>query len=235
MKKRKDSPVKQYVQIAIDGPSAAGKTTIAKLLAAHYGYVYLDTGAMYRCVGYMVTTHYQSKKPTIDDIINITKTINIEFFGNNVICNKENITQNIRTNHIAQLASDISTIKEVRNLLVDKQRRLAHDKNIVIEGRDTTSNILPDATCKFYVKAALYERAKRRQHDLSEKTNPLSLTQVINDITVRDKQDMTRKENPLVITPDAIIIDTTNRSIDKVLKEMTCIIDNKITERITTC
>lgn len=209
--------------IAIDGPSGSGKSTVAKLLAKKLEITYLDTGAMYRGMGYFAL------KNNIDpsdekEVTKILDTLNMEIKYKNgeqkVLVNGEDVTPYIRENHISMAASTISKIPSVRLKLVDLQRKIAASNDCVLDGRDIGSYVLPDAKYKFYLTASAEERAKRRFLELKEKGQNIPYDEVYNDIVRRDEQDSTRAFAPLVVAKDAIVIDTTNLKIEETLAKV---------------
>ncbi len=207
--------------IAIDGPSGAGKSTIAKFLAKNLHISYLDTGAMYRALACYVLDNNISP----DDVDNIEKllpNVNMEVFDENgvqqvVVCGK-NYTPYIRKHEISMAASTVSKIPAVRKKLVALQQSIAKKTSCVLDGRDICSTVLPDAEYKFFVTASPEVRAKRRFDELLEKGQNISFNDVLNDIVLRDKQDTERATTPLKKTDDAILVDTTDMTIDQVLQ-----------------
>ncbi len=213
------------MQIAIDGPAGAGKSTIAKKIAAAYNMTYLDTGAMYRCVAHCVLNQIGDRFDNEDDIIKIAQSTVIRFEGNQVFCNDKDVTQEIRTPLVSRHTSDVAKIKAVRDLMVAQQREYAKDHEVVMDGRDIGSVVLPDAQVKFFLDADVLERAKRRKIELDEKGNDKALAEIKNDIEKRDTNDRNRSEGPLVKVADAIVVDTTGKSIEEVYQEMQTYID----------
>lgn len=215
----------QLHQIAIDGPAAAGKTTMAKRLAEKLEYLYIDTGAMYR----VIALHMLRQNMSMDSIPAILKTVNFkvqtENDGQHVYLDDEDVTNKIRTQEISRLASDISAQPAVREYLLHQQRQLANAGCVVMEGRDIGSVILPNADIKFYLTADLLVRAKRRFKDELEKglvnTDPFKL---VKDMEQRDYNDSHRATAPLVKTPDAILIDNSNLTIEETEAVMMAII-----------
>lgn len=214
--------------ITIDGPSGSGKSTIAKSLAKELNITYLDTGAMYRGVGYFAISKNVDPADEngvisiLDDIQMDIKYINGE--QKVIICGKD-ITPYIRDNNISMAASIVSKIPAVRLKLVELQRIIAKNNDCVIDGRDIGSYVLPNAKYKFYMTADATERAKRRHLELTQKGANISFEEVLMDINKRDKQDSTRAFAPLIIPEGAIIIDTTNMTIEQVknkIKEHIC-------------
>ncbi|WP_243135735.1 (d)CMP kinase [Acetobacterium tundrae] len=212
------------MQIAIDGPAGAGKSTIAKKLAAVYGMTYLDTGAMYRCIAHCVLNQGDNFDNT-DDIIRLAKEAEISFDGDRVFCNNKEVTKEIRTPLVSRHTSDVARIKEVRELLVIQQRKFAKDHSVVMDGRDIGSVVLPEADFKFFLDADVLERARRRKKELDERGIVKNLENLKNEIQQRDDNDRNRTEGPLVKVKDAIVIDTTGKSIKEVCDIMRSYID----------
>lgn len=202
--------------IAIDGPSGAGKSTVARLLSKELGYEYIDTGAMYRALA------YKAYKQNIDineaNIAELLETTNITYYDNKVFLDGENVENLIRNEEISIAASKISSLKIVREKMVEIQRKIAKNKNVVLEGRDIGTIVFPDAEHKFFITASLEERAKRRYEQLKLNNIKADYTNVINDMLKRDENDSTRKFSPLKPAEDAILIDTTNMDLNEVTK-----------------
>ena len=204
--------------IAVDGPSAAGKSTIAKLLAEDFGIDYIDTGAMYRAVALKVirTGIDASDKKMINDLLDST---DVDLVGSEIFLDRENVTSLIRTNEISMQASKISQIPEVRQKLVALQRLMGERKSVVMDGRDIGSNVFPNADYKFFITASPEIRAERRQKELIERGEDVPFEDLLADIKKRDTDDSERKLNPLVRTEDAILILTDNLSIKEALEK----------------
>lgn len=208
------------MNITIDGPGGSGKSTIAKLIAKKLNISYLDTGAMYRALGYFAV------KNGIDvadekQVIPVLDSIDMKLWEENgvqqVSVNDENVTPYIREHSISMAASTISKIPAVRMKMVELQRKIAMKTDCIMDGRDCGSFILPDADYKFYMTASSDVRAARRKKELDEKGQNLPLEEIKADIEARDKQDMTRKFAPLVVPDGAIVIDTSEMSIEEVV------------------
>lgn len=211
----------ENVVIAIDGPAGAGKSTVAKGLAQLLNYVYVDTGAMYRAITFIVLRNNAEDK--IDEIIKIANKSDIKLKFENgvtrVFVNREEVTENIRTPEVNGKVSDVSKIPEVREQMVKIQRKLGENTNIIAEGRDTTTVVFPDATIKVYLTASLDERVKRRHKELVEKGMNLSFEEVKENIIQRDRIDSSREASPLKKADDAVEVDSTNMTIpDEIYK-----------------
>jgi len=213
--------------IAIDGPGGAGKSTIAKLLAKKLNYLHLDTGAMYRAV----TLAAINENIDFDDkekLIKLAKKINITFNKNGeIILDNKNVSQEIRSSEVNAHVSKIAAVKGVRKVLVEKQQNLAQKNRVVMDGRDITTVVLPEAEHKFFLTASLAERAKRRYQEVKSKNNDADLEEIKKSIARRDKLDSEREHSPLKKAEDAVLIDTTELSIDEVLKKMISLIEGE--------
>lgn len=200
--------------IAVDGPSGSGKSTISKKIAEILGISYIDTGAMYRILAlYLKENNLEFRKE-------ILKNINIKQEKNIFYLNGRDVSKLIRENDIAKKASDISKLKEVREYMVEEQRKLGKEKSIILDGRDITTVVFPNADYKFYLTASLEQRAKRRYLE----NNKVDFEVLLEDIKKRDYQDSTRENSPLKIAKDAIIIDTTNMTEKEVVNKILNII-----------
>lgn len=203
--------------IAIDGPSAAGKSTIAKKLAKELGYAHLDTGAMYRCVAYFS----KLKDVSFDDeekIASLIDAMQIHFDAQgNVYLNDENVSNEIRKNEISMLTSKISAYPAVREKLVAMQQKMAEHKGYIMDGRDIGTVVLPNAEIKVYMVASVKARADRRYKEYVEKQIEADYDTIYKDIEQRDYQDMNRKTSPLKKADDAVEIDTSDMSIEEVV------------------
>ena len=218
--------------IAIDGPAGAGKSTMAKRLAKELGYHYVDTGAIYRTVAYFLDLWGVSPK----DIDGVTRyidelTINIEYDEEGVqhmIMNGMDVTGEIRTQDISQKASLVSAHAIVRDMLLDMQRDVAKQYNVIMDGRDIGSVVLPKADVKIFLTAAAEVRAKRRTQELLAKGQKANYEQILKEIQQRDYQDTHREVAPLKMCRDSIKLDTSDMDIDQVIAEMKAIIGKKI-------
>ena len=207
----------EMIRIAVDGPSGAGKSTIAKAVAKKLGIDYIDTGAMYRAIGYKVkqlgvsTDDSAGMKAMLD-------STDIDFVRGDIILDGKVVNDVIRTPEISMMASKCSALPEVREKLVEIQRGMGRKKSVIMDGRDIATNVLPDAECKIFLTASAEERAERRYKELTEKGEETTLEEVLKDIRQRDHNDMTRKLNPLRKADDATELDTTGLSIDQVIE-----------------
>lgn len=209
------------VVIAIDGPAGAGKSTVAKHLAQMLNYVYVDTGAMYRAITFLVLRN--NVQDDINEIVKIAEDADIKLQFEDgitrVFINGEEVTNDIRTPEVNSKVSDVSKIPEVRKQMVKIQRNLGKDTNLIAEGRDTTTVVFPDATIKVFLTASLEERVKRRHKELLEKGMQLTLDEVRENIIQRDRIDSSREVSPLKKADDAVEIDSTNMTIpDEIYK-----------------
>ena len=209
----------KHFNIALDGPSGAGKSTVAKALAKRLDIIYLDTGAMYRSLAYVAVKQgidvndEAAVKPMLD---NLDMKI-ITGDSQQIIVNGENVTPYIREHYVSKAASDISALPSVRIKLVELQRKIAKNDCVVLDGRDIGTYVLPDAKYKFFITATPEVRAKRRFEELKAKGDAPSYEKVLEDIKVRDYNDSHRAFAPLKQADDAVLVDTTNMSIDEVI------------------
>ena len=220
-----------YVSVAIDGPAGAGKSTIAKRVAAELGYLYVDTGAIYRTVGYHMSLMGIGPKDKdgiercIDDV-----NIQIEYQADGVqhmILNGRDVTELIRTPEMSMMASGVAAQPCVRAYLLDMQRQLARTHNVVMDGRDIGTVVLPKAQVKVYLTASAEVRADRRWKELSAKGEQLRYEDVYTDVVKRDEADMNRKIAPLKCADDAEVLDCSYLTVDQVVAEMKAIIRRK--------
>ncbi|MFZ7133994.1 MAG: (d)CMP kinase [Eubacteriales bacterium] len=216
----------KLLHIAIDGPAGAGKSTIARILAKKLDINYLDTGAMYRAVTYHVLFNHIDIHDYIC-IINETKRIAIDFINNEIFLNGKNINQEIRSIEVNNHVSSISAIPEVREILVSKQQEIAMDKSVVMDGRDIATVVLPFANFKFYLDASIEVRVKRRFIESMNKGIFCNMDQLKKDMSARDNMDQKRKVSPLKKSQDAIVIDTSNQSVEDITNKMVDIIHHK--------
>lgn len=210
--------------VAIDGPAGSGKGTVAKILADKCNLTYIDTGAMYRAIA------YASLENNIDiseeeKIVELAKNSKIDFIDGKTYLNGKDISKEIRTMEVTKIVSPISSIVKLREILVDKQREMAGNLDVIMEGRDITTVVFPNATYKFYLDATLDERANRRYKENKEKGMEVTLEEIKENISKRDYNDMHKEVGSLTRTEDAIYIDSTDLTIDEVVEKMKNIIE----------
>jgi cytidylate kinase len=220
--------------IAIDGPAGSGKSTSAKLIAKKLGYLYIDTGAMYRAI-----TLLALENEVMGDesrIVELARKCKIELRYDDgeiiVLLNDSNVSKEIRTSEVNSYVSDVSRISDVRKLMVEKQREMsAQGKGVVMEGRDIGTVVFPDADVKIFLTAALNTRANRRANEYIEKGSKVLVDEIKDNLSNRDKIDSSRNDSPLTKAEDAIEVDTTNVTIDEqvnlILKEVKKVADKK--------
>ena len=213
--------------IAIDGPAGSGKGTLAKELAKRYNLINIDTGAMYRCVALKSLKENINLEET-KKIIDLARDINIDLLTDGtVLLDGENVTKEIRSKEVTEIVSQLSSIKEVREYMVLKQREIAKGKDVVMEGRDITTEVFPDADVKIYLDASIEGRATRRMLERALKGVELSLKETIKEIELRDYKDSTRNHSPLRCAEDAIVIDSTDLSIDEVVSRILLLVNER--------
>ncbi|MGH7808420.1 MAG: (d)CMP kinase [Thermodesulfobacteriota bacterium] len=216
--------MKKGIIITIDGPSGAGKGTVARAVAKRLGLTYLDTGAMYRAFALLAQRsliNVNDEKEVAELLLETHIHLETDSDCNlKVTLNKEDVTDKIRTPEISSLSSDLATKRVVRIALKGMQRRLGQKGNIVAEGRDMGTYVFPEADFKFYLDAAVDERAGRRWRQLAESGIKESLDRVKKEVQQRDKQDRERAESPLHPAPNAVIIDTTKLTIEEVIEKI---------------
>ena len=214
--------------IAIDGPSGAGKSTLSKALARHFGFTYVDTGAIYRAVGLYAL---QNEKNTNDAesvaglLSNILIDVRFENGTQNIYLNGENVSEEIRLPEVSMAASNVSKHVEVRSFLLALQRSFAQRGNVLMDGRDIGTVVLPNANVKIFLTASQDERATRRFEELVEKGASIEYESVLQDIEKRDTQDMNREIAPLKPAKDAVLVDTTGNTFGESLQKLIAIIE----------
>lgn len=204
--------------VAIDGPAGTGKGTITKILSKEMGLVNIDTGATYRCVAlYAIQNNIklEEKEKIIQSLENIHIDMKNENGEQTIFLNGEDVTKEIRSKEVTKIVSQVSSIKEVRYAMVDVQRKLAEGKDVIMEGRDITTYVFPNADVKIYLDAEEKERAKRRYKEMQEKGIDMTYEEVLKNIQIRDKNDKEKEIGALKIAEDAIYVDTTNLSIEE--------------------
>lgn len=215
--------LKQTLQIAIDGPAGAGKSSVAKVLAKRLNCIYLDTGAMYRAVTWLAMEQHIA----FDDLAalgRLLETLQLQFKEENGVqrlyCNGVDVTEAIRSTEVSANVSAIAMIPLVREALVAQQQRIAADCDVLMDGRDIGTTVLPHAQYKFFLTASLEERARRRYLELQEKGVAVDLEQLEQDIAQRDQKDSQRAVSPLVQAPDAELIDTSHLTFEEVVEKL---------------
>jgi cytidylate kinase len=216
------------IQVAIDGPASAGKSTVAKLVAKRFNYVYCDTGAMYRAVTLAALRAGLAMADT-DAIVRLAQRVKIGFKPGEpeqrVFLNGDEVTQDIRTAQVDNNVSAVAAIPAVRTEMTKQQRQIAASGGIVMDGRDIGTTVLPQAPVKIFMVATAHERARRRYVENKQKGIPTaSLADLQKEIELRDQKDSTRKVSPLTQAPDAVRLDTTKLSIDEVVAAISKII-----------
>ena len=211
--------------IAIDGPAGSGKSTIAKLIAEDLGLVYLDTGAMYRLVTLKALN--DGILGNLDKTIKMLDDLRIDIKKNGFYLDDTNVSKEIRKPVVSENVSDIAAIREVREKMVDLQRKFSESKNVILDGRDIGTVVFPNADVKIFLIADAKERANRRYRELVAKGENVKIEEIYENILKRDKIDSTRKESPLKKANDAIEVDTTSKNIEEVKNEILNIIKQK--------
>ncbi|MFA3799620.1 (d)CMP kinase [Leptotrichia hongkongensis] len=211
--------------IAIDGPAGSGKSTIAKLIAEDLGLVYLDTGAMYRLVTLKALN--EGILGNLDKIVKMLDDLRIDIKKNGFYLDDTNVSEEIRKPIVSENVSDIAAIREVREKMVDLQRKFSESKNVILDGRDIGTVVFPNADVKIFLIADAKERANRRYKELVSKVENVKIEEIYENILKRDKIDSTRKESPLKKADDAIEVDTTSKNIEEVKNEILYIIKQK--------
>ena len=211
--------------IAIDGPAGSGKSTIAKLVAKDMGLVYLDTGAMYRLVTLKALNDGLNE---LEKIKKLLDNLNIDIRENGFYLDDVDVSEEIRKPVVSENVSDVAAIREVREKMVDLQRKFSESKNVILDGRDIGTVVFPNADLKIFLVADAKERAKRRYRELIEKGENVEIEEIYENILKRDKIDSTRKESPLKKAKDAVEVDTTSKSIEEVKNEILRMVNSNI-------
>ena len=218
------------ISVAIDGPAGAGKSTIAKMVSKELGYIYVDTGALYRSIGYFVLKN-GGDIDSADSVISFLPQIEVEikFIDGvqHVFVNAEDVSDEIRTEEVSQAASKASAIPEVRAFLLDLQRSFAEKYNIVMDGRDIGTVVLPNATVKIFLTASAEERANRRYLEQKERGYDVNYDDILADIKERDYRDMNREIAPLKCADDAIYLDTSPNTREQSIQAVLDIINRE--------
>lgn len=211
------------INVAVDGPAGAGKSTIAKAVAKNLGFIYVDTGALYRTIGVYATEKRVDFEdlPTLEDLLQKTKIeIKYENDVQKVYCNGVDFSDKIRTPEASMAASNVSKIPMVREFLLSLQRDIAKQNSCIMDGRDIGTVVLPDAKIKIFLTADVKERAKRRFIELREKGSSVTFEEVLDDMEKRDYQDSHREIAPLKIAKDSILVDTTSLDLEQSIEKM---------------
>lgn len=206
------------IQIAIDGPAGAGKSTIAKIVAEQLAFTYIDTGAMYRAVTYKALSNsiQLSDEAALEEMLNVTEIkLQPSNEGQLVFLDGVNVSDEIRSNEVTSNVSEVAAHGKVREILVSMQKALAADGGVVMDGRDIGTHVLKDAELKVFMSATVEERAKRRQSDNERRGIPSTMASLMEEIALRDKLDSEREVSPLVQAEDATFLDTTELTIDE--------------------
>lgn len=209
--------------IAIDGPAGSGKSTIARLIAKDKGLIYLDTGAMYRLVTLKALNKGilgNNDLNYLEEIKKLLDNLNIDIKENGFYLDNVDVSEEIRKPIVSENVSDVAAIREVREKMVDLQRKFSESKNVILDGRDIGTVVFPNADLKIFLVADAKERAKRRYRELIEKGENVEIEEIYENILKRDKIDSTRKESPLKKAKDAVEVDTTSKSIEEVKNEI---------------
>ncbi|MDU7337458.1 MAG: (d)CMP kinase [Clostridium sp.] len=218
------------ISIAIDGPAGAGKSTIARRVAQRLGYLYVDTGALYRAIALHMLR--EGKNPAIPkevilELDSVQVSLQYVEGEQQVLLGTENVSDSIRTPEVAAASSKVSAIPQVREFLLSLQRNLAKQNDVVMDGRDIGTVVLPNAQVKIFLTASLEERARRRWKELLEKGDA-DFNTVLADVKQRDEQDTTRSIAPLVQAPDAILVDTTGITLEQSINRMLAVIQDRL-------
>ena len=220
--------------IAIDGPAGAGKSTVAQIVAKELSFVYVDTGAMYRAMAlYLLRKGVNREKP--DEIGEACQNaeISIEYQNGEqiVLLDGENVNAHLRTEEVSAMASVSSAVPRVREKLLDLQRKLARTMSVVMDGRDIGTTILPDADVKIYLTASSLTRARRRYLEYQEKGEACDLAEIQKTIEERDQRDMTREISPLCQAEDAVLVDSSELTIDETVEKILSVYHSKVSEK----
>ena len=219
------------INVAIDGPSGAGKSTISRAIAKELGYIYIDTGAMYRSLAYKALSLNIDIKESEEEILKMLDSTSLDIVYKNgeqrMMLDGNDVSDFIRTPSVSLGASAISAIPGVRMWLLDLQRNLAANNNCLMDGRDIGTSVLPDANVKIFLTASPEARAKRRYDELLEKGENVTFEEVFNDMITRDKNDSTRKCSPLKKADDAVVVDTSELNFEESVMAIKAVIAEK--------
>mgnify|MGYP003685085719 FL=1 len=226
------------ITIAIDGFSSTGKSTIAKLLAKKYNYIYVDTGAMYRAVSLFaknnqfVGNDFINKEALLSNLENITLSFqfNKDLGFAEMFLNGENVEKEIRTLEVSQLVSKVAAISEVRKKLVAEQQQMGKEGGIVMDGRDIGTVVFPNAELKLFMTASADKRATRRYKELIDRGDDVNFEEILFNVQERDRLDSTREDSPLIVAKDAIEFDNSDMGIEEQFDRICSLVDQKIVE-----
>lgn len=225
-------------QVAIDGPAGAGKSTIAKILAEELGFIYVDTGAMYRAMALSCLRNgidISDKEMVVEHCENLEIGLKYKNREQQVLLNGENVNSYIRTEEVSQATSAISIYEGVRKKLLNLQRQLGQEHNVVMDGRDIGTNVLKDAQVKIYLTASVQTRAKRRYEELIKKGVECNLIEIEEDIKERDYRDMHREIAPLMQAEQAVYLDSSELAIEQVVEKIRSIIEDRKNYESNSC
>lgn len=214
-----------HISIAIDGPAGAGKSTIANIIANKFNLVYINTGSMYRAVT-LIAIRNKISYTDVSAVCKLAKSLKIQFKGENIIVNNEDLSTSIRNIEVTNAVSNYASIPELRKILVKLQQNMSREYNVVMDGRDIGTVVLKDADLKFFLTADVNERAKRRFDEFKEKGINVEYDKILSDIIKRDYIDSNRQSNPLKKAQDAIEINSSKLSINEVVDVMSGYINN---------
>ncbi|RUA08786.1 MAG: (d)CMP kinase [Flavobacteriia bacterium] len=228
--------MKKKINIAIDGYSSTGKSTIAKRMAETLGYVYVDTGAMYRAVTYFAVKNHLISKDVFkkEELVSKLNQIDLKFIFNKdlghaeIYLNGENVEEKIRNLEISNLVSRIAEVSEVRKKLVEQQQKIGKDKGVVMDGRDIGTVVFPDAELKIFMTASAEKRAQRRYKEMIAKGENVNLQEVIKNVTERDHIDTNREDSPLIMAKDAVLLDNSDLDADETFEKAMELVAEKI-------
>lgn len=222
------------MNIAIDGPAGAGKSTVAQLVAKEIGFTYIDTGAMYRALTLMALENnvtLNSEEELLNVLRSMTIVLKQEPSGQKVFIGDREVTEDIRDPHVTRNVSLVAKHPSVRHKLVDMQRSMAAEQNVVMDGRDIGTHVLPNAQVKVFLTASIEERALRRYKDLQEKGHTPDLVQLKDEIARRDQLDSERETAPLRCAEDAVVLDSTGLAIDQVVDKIVALYKERLESR----
>jgi cytidylate kinase len=220
---------RRKLTIAIDGPSGAGKGTVARAIAAELGYRHVDSGAMYRAVGWKAL-HDGVPLDHEPAVAALASRSRVSLDDASVTIDGHDVTRAIRTPEIDRAAAAVARLPSVRAVLVEQQRRLGDEGGVVMEGRDIGTVVFPDADVKVYLDASPEERARRRAVDPAHSGGPSAVSDVATLLTARDELDRTRTASPLYAAPDAVVVDTTGKSVEQVVREVLTVVESRKSE-----